>query len=671
MKIGTQLQFPNGFSHIHSHQALYLLNNDSKTEWVTCVEFVTSPKSRRADLHRFQREDFEQGVLDGLIIEAEYQPTLPPWLKAMEGINLQSFELERNGAKRSNLETALLRECIIRPLVVRVNEIFAEPDPARAIAEWVRNNIPEQHATRVRLWLTCYLIFGRQIAALYPSYCQIGHYDRESRPSSTVFGRPPRHRTACRVDAEMISKMERGYVRFGKLSVSERLIYAKTLAAEFGCKVVGKGAGLRIISPDGKPFPSFYQFRYWVRKAYKPDLLRETMYGATRVRNRIAPDQGRFSEGVGNLFEIVEGDGDYLEEQLTDFDGQPLGDGFCTVGLVDVATGGITGIGFAVGSENRSAYQMALFCSAVPKSFFGRLFGLEISDEEWPCRGLPAQIVFDRGPGDGSKGKDGEKLTPFNEITPSFAPRSKAIVESSQPRTMQPEGEPVTYQSAFTPVEVAKREVLRVIRDNWHSDAGTRLTPAMIRDGVAPNPMAMWSWLDRRGRTCAMEISIEDAVRTYLTPVEFTVTRDWIKLGVRRFDSIALLDSGLRSRIPPGQTIRVKGYAMNLCVRYAWIEVDHRLVEVQALLPIRDDDRQLYIGLDYLKKEKDKLNQLQGEQRELNVAVAMKYNSACKEATGKEPDAGSLKKGRKTRNASRKAVARVTKSATMPKEACK
>ncbi|KIA82189.1 hypothetical protein QR66_00360 [Chromobacterium piscinae] len=104
---------------------------------------------------------------------------------------------------------------------------------------------------------------------------------------------------------------------------------------------------------------------------------------------------------------------------------------------------------------------------------------------------------------------------------------------------------------------------------------------------------------------------------------------------------------------------------MNLCVKYAWLEVDNRLVEVQALLPIRDDERQLYVSLDEFKAEQASLNQGKAKQEDFNVAVTMNYRKACVIATGKEPTAGRWRTGKKNRSRSRKAAAGVTKKATM------
>jgi len=181
-----------------------------------------------------------------------------------------------------------------------------------------------------------------------------------------------------------------------------------------------------------------------------------------------------------------------------------------------------------------------------------------------------------------------------------------------------------------------------------------------------PNPMGVWEWLDRRARTSGERISFEEAVRTFLSPVEFTATRDFVKLQARRFGSDALEEIGFRRTLPPGQTVRATGYAMNFCVRHAWVDVAHRLVEVDALLPIRDNDKQLYVSIDYLIREKQKLAVTQAAQRKLGLAEELKYNEECEQATGKRPGAGRWVAGKPKRSPKNNAVSKAVCNATMP-----
>ena len=667
MNIGARLEFPDGFGAIAKTQQLHLLDNSPGTKWTTLVEFIGG-KHPRADFHRILRDDFESGLSLGLIRATDKQSTLPLWLEPLEGINLAGLELERLRRKKSNIERATDRMCSIQPLVARSKEIFESDDPAATIASLARKLKLKKNSTRLRLWFSCYIIFGGSLDALYPAFLKIGHWNRKQKKTSNPLGRPPSggSRTYCHVTGEIKEKIEVGYHEEADIGRTRIAIYTAILQKKFNCKTVGSGAGKRIVSSDGAPFPSINQFTYHVRKAFDPRLLEETTYGATRVRSKLQPDRGRYSEGVANILERVEGDGYYCPEKFRDFDGQTLEPSLCVVRLVDVASASTVGIGFALGAESSAAYRMALFCCSVKKSEFGRLLGMKIDDNEWPCIGLPGRLIVDRGPG-AAEGIQGERaLIPWRELTASYSPLDKATVESSHPRNTQTEGKPQTFHSAFTLIGAVKEIIRRAIKDNWQSDASNRMTPEMIRDGVMPNPMGVWEWLDRRARTSGERISFEEAVRTFLSPVEFTATRDFVKLQARRFGSDALEEIGFRRTLPPGQTVRVTGYAMNFCVRHAWVDVAHRLVEVDALLPIRDNDKQLYVSIDYLIREKQKLAVTQAAQRKLGLAEELKYNEECEQATGKRPGAGRWVAGKPKRSPKNNAVSKAVCNATMP-----
>ncbi|PMS14466.1 hypothetical protein C0Z18_31425 [Trinickia dabaoshanensis] len=640
MNIGSLLEFPEGYRGIPKSAKLHLLDNFHSPTWTFLVEFIDA-KEKRAVIRRIARPDFESGLLEHAICVSGTQPSLPPWLVSLEGIDLQSIEAARGRGKHSNVDRVTARLCEIQPLLSRVEQIFCSGDPSRAIAALARVFAPRSHPNRLCLWFACYRVFGSE-RALYPSYIRIGHWDRKSISACKPLGLPPRggRGTYFHVDDNARRTIENGYAKCMDIGSKWPEVYVKILKNDFNCTTVGKGEELRIVSRDSNPFPTINQVTYCTRKAYSPGLRSEAIYGASRVRQRLAPDQGRYSRGVANVFERAEADGYFRKDRLRDFAGRPSDKKFCVVRLVDVLSGVIAGVGFAWGSETADAYRMALFCASIRKAEFARLFGLEISDEDWPCIGLPAHLSIDRGPGAAQTVLGDDRYIGWRELTASFSPMDKASVESSHPRTVRTEGRPIKFQSTLTPVDAAKDEILRAIKDNWSSDASERLTPDMIELNNPPNPMSIWEWLDKRGRTSAELISSDEAVRTFLTPVEFKATRDSLRLDARSFASQELEAAGFRQRLPRSQTLKVPGYAMNLCVRHAWVKVDHRLIPVDAQLPIRDDDAQLYSTTLHLAAEVQQLAAMRSDQRERAIGEELKYQQACEAATGKDPTAG-------------------------------
>lgn len=274
-------------------------------------------------------------------------------------------------------------------------------------------------------------------------------------------------------------------------------------------------------------------------------------------------------------------------------------------------------------------------------------------------------ISLDRGPGAGANLQDERMLVPWRELVASYAPQDKATVESSHPRTKETEGKPQAFESALTLIEAVKDEIVKVGKDNWGSNASERLTPEMINAGVLPNPMSIWNWLDKRGRTSAESIDFARAVRTFLSPVEFNATRDSLKLHARHF-VVSNGDARFHRSLPRGQTVSVDGYAMNLCVRHAWITESNRLIEVSARLPIRDCDEQLYSSIEELVKEEQRLRSLNTEQRKLTVAAEVGYQHEVEKETGKAPKSGRWVSGQQSRPSKSQAEKAAQDAATMP-----
>jgi hypothetical protein len=313
--------------------------------------------------------------------------------------------------------------------------------------------------------------------------------------------------------------------------------------------------------------------------------------------------------------------------------------------LVCSTSGHHVGIGFAYGSETAEAYRLAKFCAAVPKSLMGRIFGVVISDEEWVGAGLPPRTIDDRGPGTSDQAHGGPGSLPaIREMTPSYSGQSKATVEASHPRSVQVSGEPIHQRSELNVFQLAKRELLRTLSANHRGDASKRLTPDMIRAGVAANPAGIAHYLISRGRNAEVLISQERAVREFLTPVDFSLREDGLWLGCLKYRNKAQGEA-LLGALAAGQCATVKGFVYPLSLLLAWIEVRGRLFEVHPVLRIRDDQEQLHITLDDLATLDEKLRQLRAEQRENAAAHGMKAEERLLETTGVDWYAGSTVRG--------------------------
>jgi hypothetical protein len=644
--MGNQFIAPQGFREFRAGECYHRLRWDKRR----CIVFFASFSSRPlARLTALSSAAYESGLAQRLITEPKSPSYMPPWLSALEGIDLDLVDGDRRKAVRRYRDMVEQRCALLLPLMDNINEIFSASDPVKEINRYARLGSPRQNETRLRTWFFTYLAFGQNVWTLLPPYQNNGTWTRVDR-QGTKYGRSSKSGSQHGHGAtqKMTEDIKVGYLKYAERGRPFSTIYALTMTEVFKCRTEQtEGGGTQYVHPEGKEFPSRHQFRYWCEKAFTQKQIQRTLYGEQRFRNRLQASQGRYSQAVANLLEQVEADAYWVLERPRGFTDKHQMPGLCVATLVCVATNMKVGIGFALGAETGAAYRAALFCAAIGKNKFGSLFGLDISDDEWPCQGLPACFIPDRGPGASAAvvGSLAGK-TPLFEIPPSYTPQSHGTVEASHPRDLKLEGAPSFIPSRLNAVELARREILGLIRHNRSASSVDRMTVEMVADKVLPTPLGMWRYLDARGRSDAQPISFDDAVRAFLTPIEFDVEDGKLSLMKLFYNSDALRDTGAMNKLKSQSGCKLGGYALDMCVRYAWVVIGNRLIEVGAQLPIRDDERQLNITLTELPEFAAGI--LEGRRRveENRGPVQSETIARAKAAIGKHGYADRRKTGR-------------------------
>jgi hypothetical protein len=594
---------PEGFGELSKGIVYHRIRNDRQIGLVYLASF--KKEGRKAELTVLTREAYESGLVAQAIVPFGSNRSLPPWLSELEGMNLSLLDGRRHKMRRSHLDLVEKRLALIKPLVDSQQEIFSARDPIAAINRFARLATPKQNETRMRTWFLVYMAHGQNMWSLLPPYHLNGLWDRSEKVNQK-FGRKHkeggRHGYSC--NEAMIKRILNCFHRFCMPGRSMREIYACGMTHEFGCMTVREeGELVAYMHPEGLPFPSENQFRYWCQKRLGIEHIQRTLYGEQRFRNRLQLAEGSYARSVANLMEKVEGDAYSSKEHPTSFTTDKPSPKLFVVRLRCVASGPIVGIGFSHGSERSVAYRTALFCAAVDKREFCRLFGLDVAAERWTTEGLPMGFGPDRGAG-GSQGLVDLLMehTAIVELPPSHTPQSHATIEASHPRDVHIEGAPRHSVSALNAVGMARREIYEALLFNESSSAASRMTVDMVRKGIMPTPLGVWNYLNARGRSDAQPMAFDDAVRTFLSPVEFTLVDGQLNFKKMTYDSPALRQALRAARLGKGASTCLRGYAMEMCVRHTWVEVGCRLIEVDAHLPIRDDQRQLYLSLPELEE---------------------------------------------------------------------
>ncbi|NCC22593.1 MAG: hypothetical protein EOM26_09040 [Alphaproteobacteria bacterium] len=554
-------------------------------------------EAQRGYIECLSNAEFELGLVQGAIVPCELQRSYPPVFDTFfDGESAGDFD----AYKQAHAAVVKRRHEAIERFLPRAAEVLSSRKPMVELAGFARSCQPAQNPMRFRYWFLLVLAYGTPWALL-PEYSTAGHYRRGQ--TGPKLGRPRKDgkNAGFRMTEQMLELIKNGFEQRDRTLLTLTGIYREILRKQFGCRVRKARSVAGFYHPDGEPWPSYGQFRYVLQKLYPGSKLWIEIRGYADARQRTLASRGKYTEQVSCLLEQVESDGYWVPEipkSLYSDDGSRA---LVVVRVRCSLSGMIVGIGFSVGGESAAAYRMALFCCATPKPLFGALFGLKINAEDWPSVGLSPDMVIDRGPAAaGNALGDPMTRSPILTMTPSFSGQSKALIETSNPRNLKIAGKPHFLRTSMNLVQLAKREILRVVRDNSRMDLTQRITPAMA--GITPSPLSLWEYFDERMRSHAHQVSFEDAARRYLPMIEYTTQEDGVYLYGQRYSSADLQASGLCDRVVANGRYKVRGYMMPLCAKQGWVDIGGQLLQVDAILPICDDEEQLQVSVVELEK---------------------------------------------------------------------
>ena len=146
----------------------------------------------------------------------------------------------------------------------------------------------------------------------------------------------------------------------------------------------------------GTPAPSRTQLRYYFEQHYTKLERAIKQNTAIRFNKDIRSLRGKaadMTEGPGGIYEIDSTTDDVYLVSSRDPNqvvGRP------TLYIVsDVFSGMIVGINVTLESATFNSASDTLYSAFAPKAEFCRRYGVEITEDAWPCSGIPAQIVCD------------------------------------------------------------------------------------------------------------------------------------------------------------------------------------------------------------------------------------------------------------------------------------
>lgn len=627
------------------HETTYVLVGHDRAHDRVAIVQIDGPDD--AQLLMWDRQAFETAYSpdSGRPVISLYEPqrALPAWLDAVEGCTAEKIDGLRSAqSSRKHAVCIQQRLAPICALGEKLPEIFQLSDFQKKLNNEIRQQGKRLgrnlNVSRVRSQLLIWYAFGKQAMALFPAYTRCGSKTIAESDGPPV-GAPKRGRPSTRgrsagfnCDKPMVKAMEAGYRRHREMGTPVAVIYRKTLVSEFHCGVkTARGGRPRIVQRDGNPFPSESQFRYNMDKIFSKKEVRTGIYGSTKIRRTESASRGAYTDGVAYVGERIEFDAQVLDEHPVSFDGIHVLEKLHATEAIDVASCVIIGVGAGLGAEDTASHQAMQFSAAIPKVKFCSLFGVQIEADEWSCQGLPAGSFGDRGPGMSERfaSKENALLRTFGR---SFQGQDKPSIENSHEKSIIIEGQPVLRYANHNPVEVFKNEILRVIAHNKGADVSSRLTPEMVQQNVVPTPNGVHSFLISRGRSMLTQISFDEAVRRYLTPIEVTISSDGVFYNKLRFVSMEMSASGLLDYAKNHGSFSIKAFVLELCASTIWVETANgALIEVKFKPPLMEDADFLPMTHADTFVYANQFMDLQAQQKDVGQAAWIQYEQQCAE----------------------------------------
>lgn len=211
-------------------------------------------------------------------------------------------------------------------------------------------------------------------------------------------GRPARHEGGFGkvLNSDDIKNFSKAVKKYYLTQKKATLVstYEKMLADDY---TIMNGTGqLALLPPD--QIPSIRQFRYWFQKSFDIKTVKQKRDGDAKFELTGRAITGRSDYqlmGPGAKYQIDATVGDiYLVSQFdrSDIIGRPV-----MYFVVDSYSRMVTGMYVGLEGPSWAGAMMAIENAASDKVAYCASYGVEITEDEWPCRHIPTAILGDRG----------------------------------------------------------------------------------------------------------------------------------------------------------------------------------------------------------------------------------------------------------------------------------
>jgi hypothetical protein len=368
---------------------------------------------------------------------------------------------------------------------------------------------------------------GMNRNSLLPDYVNSGAKGKERNLTDTKVGRPKKANYQGEI-AEGINitdqvkkhfqiSIDRYYRNNNKLSLKE--VYMRVLR-DFYSDIYYENNELKHKVWDKARIPTYNQFYYWFKKDedIKKDItFRESEKEFNLKHRELLSNSKQETDGPGTRFQVDATIADvYLVSSLNRnrVIGRPI-----VYAIIDVFSRIVIGIYAGLEGPSWLGAMMALDNMICDKVEFCKKYGIDINEEQWPCKHLPEIIIADRGEFEGYSVENLiNNLNIKIENTSPYRGDLKGIVERrfrttnekikhTTPGAIQKEfrkrgDRDYRLDATLTLEEFTKIYINMVLYHNSKIIDKYPMDKEMLEDEIIPTPLQLWKWgiENRKGR---------------------------------------------------------------------------------------------------------------------------------------------------------------------------
>lgn len=278
---------------------------------------------------------------------------------------------------------------------------------------------------------------GKTPNALLPSYSNCGGKGKERKSGELKRGRPRENphirgegvNVTEEIKKVFIKSINRFYYTEAKNSLVRTYELMRKEYFHDGYQEIN-GVEIPIIKSQSQ-IPSFGQFRYWFYKQRNIKKEITSRYSNKKFQKQFRAIPGKADSGVlqPGTYEIDTQIADiYLVSRYNRnwIIGRPI-----LVIVIDKFSRIIAGVYVGLENPSYASAMMALYNAISDKVVLCNKYGISIKEDEWPVKGLPTQVIADRGELEGYSVSNLINSLNINvSLTPSYRADLKSFVEN-------------------------------------------------------------------------------------------------------------------------------------------------------------------------------------------------------------------------------------------------